>query len=376
MTDVQAIGTMVRELDTPALLVDLEAMDRNLKRMAERLAGGQLRLRPHAKTHKSPILARKQLDLGAMGICCQKPSEAEVMVAGGVTDILVSSEVASPAKLRRLAALAFHARLLVVVDHRRGVEMLSEAVSASGVRIDVLVDVDVGQERCGTRPGEAAAELGKYADGLPGLSLRGFQAYEGRAQHVEGFENRRRVYGEAIGRIRETIEAFERAGLPAEVRSGGGTGTWRWDLEAGALTELQAGSYIFMDAHYRSIGGPDGPVYDDFEPSLFVLSIVVSAPAPDRAVVDAGYKSLSTDSGMPLCVDLAEAIYRPAGDEHGILDLGSSARRPEIGQPLLFQPSHCDTTINLFDRYHGVRGGLEGGRLETVWPVAARGKVQ
>jgi len=166
------------------------------------------------------------------------------------------------------------------------------------------------------------------------------------------------------------------AGLPAEVRSGGGTGTWRWDAEAGVLTELQAGSYLFMDAHYRSVGGPDGAVYDDFEPSLFVLTTVVSAPAADRIVVDGGHKSLSSDSGWPLCLDLSEAKYRPGGDEHGILDLPSASRRPELGETLLFQPSHCDTTINLYDAYYGIRGGMEDGVLEAVWPVAARGRVQ
>ncbi|MEE9274852.1 MAG: alanine racemase, partial [bacterium] len=265
-------GLPVRELDTPALLVDLDAMERNLARMASRLAGGPLRLRAHAKTHKSPFLARKQMDLGAVGVCCQKVGEAEVMVTGGIGDVLVSSEVTAPAKLRRLAALAPHARLMAVVDHPLGAGMLSEAMTAAGAEIGVLVDVDVGHGRCGVPPGEPAAELGRRVDALPGLALRGIQAYEGKVQHHEGFEARGRAYGEAIGRIRETAAAFERAGLSIDVRSGGGTGTWRWDREAGVLTELQAGSYLFMDAHYRRIGGEGGgTVYDDFEASLFVL---------------------------------------------------------------------------------------------------------
>ncbi|MDA1001721.1 MAG: DSD1 family PLP-dependent enzyme [bacterium] len=376
MSALPAPGLPVREIDTPALLVDLDAMERNLARMAERLEGTSLRLRPHAKTHKSPLLALEQMARGAVGICCQKLGEAEVMAEGGVPDILVSSEIATPAKLRRLADLTRNASLMAVVDHPRGAEMLSDAMRAAGSEIGVLVDVDVGHGRCGTLPGAPAAALARTVDSLRGLRLRGIQAYQGQAQHVEGFEARRRVYGEAIARIQETITAFDAAGLPCEIRSGGGTGSYRWDIEAGVFNELQAGSYLFMDAHYCSVGGAAGPLYEDFEPSLYVLSTVVSIPAADRAVVDAGHKSLSTDSGPPVCLEIEDAPYRPGGDEHGILDLAAAARRPELGQPLLFQPSHCDTTINLYDVYHGIRGGMEAGVLERLIPIAARGKVQ
>ncbi len=376
MPESQLIGTPARELETPALLVDLDAMERNLGRMARNLEGTGLRLRAHAKTHKSPLLARKQIDLGAVGVCCQKVGEAEVMVAGGVGDILVSSEVASPRKLRRLAALARHARITAVVDHPRGAEMLSEAMQAARAEAGVLVDVDVGHGRCGAAPGEPAAELARRVERLPGLALKGFQAYEGKLQHREGFAARGQDYAQAVERMKETLKAFARAGLPTEVRSGGGTGTWRFDAEAGVLNELQAGSYLFMDAHYRRIGGPGGEVYDDFEPALFVLAGVVSAPAPGRAVVDAGHKALSSDSGWPVCLDLEGASYRAGGDEHGILDLPPDGRRPELGETLLFLPSHCDTTINLYDAYHAVRGGMEEGVLEAVWPVAARGRTQ
>jgi len=375
MPETPAPGAPVRELETPALLVDLDAMERNLQRMADNLKGTGLHLRAHAKTHKSPLLARKQMDLGAVGVCCQKVGEAEVMVEGGIGDILVSSEVASPSKLRRLAALARHAQIMVVVDHPQGAQMLSEAVTAARVEVGVLVDVDVGHGRCGIAPGEPAAELARRVDRLPGLVLRGFQAYEGKVQHCEGFEARRAAYGLAVDRMKETLKAFARAGLCTDVRSGGGTGSWRWDAETGVLNELQSGSYLFMDAHYRRIGGPSGPVNDDFEPSLFVLTGVVSTPTPDRAVVDGGHKALSSDSGWPVCLELEGASYRAGGDEHGILDLAPGARRPELGETLLFQPSHCDTTINLYDTYHAIRGGMENGVLEAVWPVAARGRV-
>ncbi len=369
------IGTPVRRIETPALLIDLDVMEENLALMAERLEGANVRLRAHAKTHKSPWIARKQIALGAVGVCCQKVSEAEVMIAGGVEDVLVSSEVTAASKLGRLAALARHARLMVVVDHPEGARMLSEAMAAAGGEIGVLIDVDVGQGRCGVAPGAAAAELARRVDAMRGLDLRGIQAYQGAAQHVDGFVERRAVYAEAIGLMGETIAAFDAAGLPTDVRSGGGTGSWRWDAESGALNELQAGSYLFMDSHYGSIGGERSDVYDDFRPSLFVLTSVVSAPAPDRVVMDAGHKALTSDSGLAPCLELEGAAHARASDEHGILELSPSSRRPEIGETLLFQPSHCDPTINLYDAYHGIRGGMEEGVLEAVIPVAARGCV-
>ena len=375
MPPTQSIGTPVREIETPALIVDLDVMEENLALMAKRLEGTGVSLRAHAKTHKSPWLAQKQIALGAVGVCCQKVSEAAVMVEGGVENVLVSSEVTAVSKLRRLAALARHANLMVVVDHPQGVAMLAEAVTAAGAEIGVLVEVDVGQGRCGVAPGAPAVELARRVEAARGLELKGIQAYHGKAQHVDGFAERREVYAEAIARMRETVAAFEAAGLPLEIRSGGGTGSWRWDAESGVLNELQAGSYLFMDSHYRSIGGEDSDVYDDFQPSLFVLTTVVSAPGPGHVVMDAGHKALSSDSGLAPCLELEGAVHARASDEHGVLELSLASRRPEIGETLLFQPSHCDPTINLYDVYHGVRGGMEEGVLEAVIPVAARGCV-
>ena len=375
MPPTQSIGTPVREIETPALIVDLDVMEENLALMAKRLEGTGVRLRAHAKTHKSPWLARKQMALGAVGVCCQKVSEAEVMVEGGVENVLVSSEVTAASKLKRLAALARHTNLIVVVDHPQGVAMLAEAVTAAGAEIGVLVDVDVGQGRCGVAPGAAAVELARRVEAARGLELKGIQAYQGGAQHVDGFAERREVYADAIARMRETVAAFEAAGLSLEIKSGGGTGSWRWDAESGVLNELQAGSYLFMDSHYRSIGGEDSDTYDDFKPSLFVLTTVVSAPGPEHVVMDAGHKALSSDSGLAPCLEIEGAVHARASDEHGVLELSPGSRRPEIGETLLFQPSHCDPTINLYDVYHGVRGGMEEGVLEAVIPVAARGCV-
>ena len=247
--------------------------------------------------------------------------------------------------------------------------MLSEAVTAAGAEIGVLIDVDVGQGRCGVAPGAAAVELARRVEAAKGLELKGIQAYQGGAQHVDGFNERREVYARAIELMRETEAAFEAAGLPMEIRSGGGTGSWRWDAESGVLSELQAGSYLFMDSHYRSIGGENSDTYDDFKPSLFVLTTVVSAPGPGHVVMDAGHKALASDSGLAPCIELEGAVHARASDEHGVLELSPVSRRPEIGETLLFQPSHCDPTINLYDVYHGVRGGMEDGVLEAVIPV-------
>ncbi|MCY3824254.1 MAG: DSD1 family PLP-dependent enzyme [Nitrospinae bacterium] len=375
MPYTQSIGTPVREIETPALLVDLDVMEENLALMAKRLEGTGMSLRAHAKTHKSPWFAKKQIALGAVGVCCQKVSEAEVMVGGGVENVLVSSEITAVSKLKRLAALARHARLMLVVDHPQGVAMLAEAVTAAGAEIDVLVDVEVGHARCGVEPGEPAVELARRVEAAKGLELKGIQAYHGWAQHVDGFAERREVYAGAIARMRETVDAFEAAGLPLEIKSGGGTGSWRWDVESGVLNELQAGSYLFMDSHYLRIGGENSDIYDDFKPSLFVLTTVVSSPVPERVVVDAGHKALASDSGLAPCLELEGAVHTRASDEHGMLELSPASRRPEIGETLLFQPSHCDPTINLYDVYHGVRGGMEEGVLEAVIPVAARGCV-
>ncbi len=375
MPHAQSIGTPVREIETPALVIDLDVMEENLALMAKRLEGTGVRLRAHAKTHKSPWLASKQVALGAVGVCCQKVSEAEVMVEGGVENVLVSSEVTAVSKLKRLAALARHTQLMLVVDHPQGVSMLSEAVTAAGVEIGVLVDVDVGQGRCGVTPGEPAVELARRVEAAQGLQLMGIQAYQGAAQHVDGYIERRETYARAVALMHETVAAFEAAGLSTEIRSGGGTGSWRWDADYGVLNELQAGSYLFMDSHYRSIGGEDSDTYDDFKPSLFVLTTVVSAPGLGHVVMDAGHKALSSDSGLAPCLELEGAVHARASDEHGVLELSPTSRRPEIGETLLFQPSHCDPTINLYDVYHGVRGGMEMGVLEAVIPVAARGCV-
>ena len=372
----EQIGTPVRDLQTPVLLIDLDVMEKNLKRMVSFFRDSSVNLRPHSKTHKSPFIASKQIEMGASGICCQKVSEAEIMTQGGIENILISSEIVSPAKLERVSSLSNNCDLMLVVDHVKGAELLSDVMEKNQTEIGVLVDIDVGQGRCGVRTVDEAVALGRRIDKLPSITLRGFQAYNGKAQHIEGFNQRRKEYLTSIALMEESVYEFEKNGLNTEIRTGGGTGTWNWDLDSNVLNEVQAGSYLFMDAHYKSIGGKEGELYEDFDASLFVLATIISFPEDKKFIIDAGHKSLSSDSGFASCYDYQEAVYISASDEHGVITLDSLSQLPKLGDSLLFQPSHCDTTINLFDFFYGIRGGMDNGCLEVIWPISARGMVQ
>jgi D-serine deaminase-like pyridoxal phosphate-dependent protein len=367
------VGQSLDEIETPALLVDLDAYERNLKRMASALEGRAVRLRPHAKTHKSPEIAVQQMAHGAVGVCCQKVGEAEVLVAGGVPDVMVSNQVVGGSKIARLAALAGQARLAVCVDDGRNVAELSAAataVGAAGVTLGVLVEIEVGCERCGVAPGEPARVLAAQVAESPGLEFVGLQAYHGNAQHIRTVEERRAAVRRAADLAAETAELLARAGLACPVISGGGTGTLPFDLEAGVLTELQAGSYIFLDADYARNETAETLPGGGFEHSLFVLTTVMSLPRPGRAVTDAGLKALAFDSGPPAVWRREGVRYTGPSDEHGTLEAAKDASLG-YGEKLLLVPGHCDPTVNLYDWYVGIRSK----RVERVWPVAARGAV-
>ena len=370
-------GMPLSEVDTPALLIDLDAFERNLKSMADFAAHVGVRLRAHAKTHKSPVIAARQVALGAVGVCCQKVSEAVAMVEGGIGDVLVSNEVAGAAKLDRLAALARRARIGVCVDDPANVAELEAAAARAGARLDVMVEIDVGGNRCGVAPGEPAARIAGLVAAAPHLSFAGLQAYHGSAQHVRDAAERRNHILRAVSLVRETQRALQALGLTARIVSGAGTGTYETEAGSGVYNELQCGSYIFMDADYARNRQGDGSPFAAYEHALFVYATVMSVPVPERAVVDAGHKALSNDSGMAVPWRLPGAVYHRPSDEHGVLDLaGCTAARPVRGDKVLLVPGHCDPTVNLHDWYIGVRGfGTPAARVESVWPVAARGAV-
>jgi 3-hydroxy-D-aspartate aldolase len=367
-----ALGAALDDVDTPALLIDLAAFERNLRRMADTVPpNGTVRLRPHAKTHKSPHIAEKQMALGAVGVCCQKVSEAEILVDGGIPDVLVSNEVAGSTKLRRLAALARRARVGICADDADNVAALDAAAGEAGVRLRVLVEIDVGAARCGVAPGEPALHLAKAVARSPHLEFGGLQAYHGSAQHIRDYAERRAAIQRAASMAHDTKELLRRNGIECAVITGAGTGSYCFEIETGVYNELQCGSYVFMDADYAHNKDRSGAAQPEFEHALFIWTTVMSKPTGERAVVDAGLKAFSVDSGMPVVCDLPDATLDRASDEHGRIVLARASNALHVGQKIRLIPGHCDPTVNLYDWYVGVRDG----RVECLWPVAARGAL-
>lgn len=361
------------DLPTPALILDLDAMTRNLDRLAGYYRDRKVALRPHAKTHKSPVVARAQLVRGATGICAAKLSEAELMIGAGITDILITTGIVDPLRIRRLVALAgTHPTLRVVTDHAANVDLLASAAAAAKVRLGVLIDLNCGGNRSGVAIGAAAVALAGHAARQPSLRLEGFQAFASHVMHLTGYRERHHANREALAGAVETRRMAERAGLDVPILSVGGTGTWDMDCEVEGVTEVQAGSYVFMDAMYRAIGGRNGPILDDFEPALFILTTAISQPVMGEITVDAGYKASATDHQPPEPWGVGQVTYRWAGDEHGILTLTRPSRRIKIGDRVLMVASHCDPTVNLYDSYWV----CSGERVVAQWPVAGRGMSQ
>jgi 3-hydroxy-D-aspartate aldolase len=371
-----SIGTPLSEIDTPALLIDLDAMTRNLERMAARASALGVRLRPHAKTHKSAAIAARQIALGAVGVCCQKVSEAEALVADGIGDVLVSNEVVGGPKLARLAALAKRARIGVCIDQPDAIALLAEAARAAEARIDVLVEIDVGGRRCGVAPGSAASALASEVARCDNLRFAGLQAYHGSAQHLRTPQERSTAIGTARAAVQDTLGHLASAGLACDTIGGAGTGTFLLEGSSGVWNELQPGSYVFMDGDYARNTPDEGANAPIFEHALFVLATVMSVSAPQHAVVDAGHKALSNDSGFPTVWERPDIGYHRPSDEHGVLAYAEGARRLAWGEKVLLVPGHCDPTVNLYDWYVGVRGfGTPHAHVETLWSVTARGAV-
>ncbi len=359
-------GMPIDEIDTPALVVDLDAFESNLDTMAGLAAAAGVKLRPHAKTHKSPVVAALQMARGAVGQCVQKVAEAEVLAWGGVSDILVSNEVVSPRKLARLAALARICTVAICADDWRGVELIEEAARDAGVRLTVLVEIDVGAGRCGVAPGPEAVALARQIAESPHLRFGGLQAYHGGAQHQRTPEERAASIGAAARMTGGVVEDLKRIGLDCAIVGGAGTGTFALEAASGVYTELQVGSYVFMDADYgRNTPAPP------FQNALFVRATVMSVPHAGLAVIDAGHKAVAVDSGLPLVWRRPGTTYVGASDEHGNLALTPDAELLQIGEQVMLVPGHCDPTVDRYDWYVGVRKN----RVERLWPVAARGAM-
>ncbi len=365
------IGMPLEAVDTPALLLDLDAFERNLQRLSSAIAGTSVRLRPHAKTHKCSIIALRQMAYGAVGVCCQKVGEAEAMVYGGVSNVLISNEIVGAPKLKRLAALAQLAQVYVCADHPQNIEDLSEVAVAYKLRLPVLVEVNVGANRCGVEPGEPVLALAQQIEQSPGLRFAGLQAYHGAAQHIREFAKRREAIDSAVAKVKHTVDILQKHGLSCELISGAGTGTYQFEAGSQVYNELQAGSYIFMDADYAKNLGEDGKAWQDFEHSLFIYTTVMSRSNKDWAVVDAGLKALSVDAGMPWVYGMQHVEYQRASDEHGKLILHDPTCPLKVGDKIRLIPGHCDPTVNLYDWYVGIRND----RVEALWPITARGAV-
>lgn len=359
-------GDPLASVDTPSLVLDLAAFEANLRAMQAWADRHEVALRPHAKAHKCPEIARRQLALGARGICCQKVSEAVPFVAAGITDIHISNEVVGPAKLRLLGQLARAAKLSVCVDNAANLAQISQAMAAAGAEIDVLVEVDVGQGRCGVSDDATVLALAQQARALPGVNFVGLQAYHGSVQHFRTREERAAVCRQAA-RIAASYQLLLReSGIACDVITGGGTGSVEFDAASGVFTELQAGSYAFMDGDYGA-NEWDGALA--FQNSLFVLSTVMSTPAPDRVILDAGLKSTAAECGPPAIHGAQGLQYAAINDEHGVVRVAAGAQAPALGDTLLLVPSHVDPTFNLHDGLVVYRDGI----VRDIWEISARG---
>ncbi|MGB7261024.1 MAG: 3-hydroxy-D-aspartate aldolase BhcC [Albidovulum sp.] len=372
--DVPALpGMDEADIQTPCLILDLDALERNIKKMGDYAKAHGMRHRTHGKMHKSVDVQKLQERLGgAIGVCCQKVSEAEVFVRGGIKDVLVSNQVRDPAKIDRLARLPKRgARIIVCVDDLANVADLSAAAQKHGTTLECFIEIDCGAGRCGVMTTEAVVEIAKAIDAAPGLKFTGIQAYQGAMQHMDKYEDRKAKLDAAIAMVKDAVDGLKAAGLEPELVSGGGTGSYYFESNSGVYNELQCGSYAFMDADYGRILDKDGQRIDqgEWENALFILTSVMSHTKPDKAIVDAGLKAQSVDSGLPFVYGRTDVKYIKCSDEHGVVDDPNGALK--INEKLRLVPGHCDPTCNVHDWYVGVRNG----KVEVVWPVSARGKA-
>jgi D-serine deaminase-like pyridoxal phosphate-dependent protein len=368
MFGIDLVGRRLEDVDTPALVVDADALESNIRDMADFFATAPSVLRPHAKTHKSPIVAQKQIDAGAIGITCAKLGEAEAMQEGGVHDILIANQIVGRQKINRLVRLARHADVAVAVDSEHNAQQISDAAVAAGSTVRVLVEVNVGMDRCGVEPGEPAIALAKKVSVMPGLRFFGIQAYEGHLVNKPSHAERVELVQRAMAPMLETRRAMEGAGIEVQAVTGGATGTFDITSQLDGFDEVQAGSYVFMDAKYATVEGPG----ERFIPAIYLWSTVISRPTDDRAVTDIGLKTATPELGLPKFLDFEGAELLGLSEEHGRVRVDGDARQLRAGDKVRIQPGHVCTTVNLHDSYVVVRDGI----VEAIWPVAARGRSQ
>ncbi|WP_412553778.1 3-hydroxy-D-aspartate aldolase BhcC [Shimia sp. MIT1388] len=366
-------GMDAADIQTPALVLDLDALERNIKKMGDYAKAHGMRHRVHGKMHKSVDVAKLQERLGgAIGVCCQKVSEAEVFARGGIKDILVSNQVRDPAKIDRLARLPkFGSRTIVCVDDVANVADLSAAAVLHGTELEVFVEIDCGAGRCGVTTTEAVVEIAKAVEAADNLKFTGIQAYQGAMQHMDSYEDRKAKLDVAIAQVQDAVDGLKAEGIACELVSGGGTGSYYFESNSGVYNELQCGSYAFMDADYGRILDKDGNRIDqgEWENAFFILTSVMSHAKADKAIVDAGLKAQSVDSGLPVIFGRDDVEYIKCSDEHGVVMDPTGALK--VNDKLKLVPGHCDPTANVHDWYVGVRDG----KVETVWPVSARGRA-
>ena len=361
------IGMKLNTVDTPALVLNLDIFESNRKAMTQLLRGLPITFRPHAKSHKCPQIAKLQIQDGASGICCQKVSEAEVMVEAGIQNILITNQIVGTKKIARLIDLAKLATVSVCVDNIINVDQLSRSAERGKVKIDVLAEIDVGTGRCGVRDEQELLELARYIRNCKNLTFRGIQAYHGRAQHVRDYQERRQHIRKASGIAGLAVETLKQNEITCDLVSGSGTGTIEFEANNEIFNEVQPGSYIFMDGDYSKNLDARGQPITTFCQSLFLLTTVMSRPTESRAVVVVGLKSVATDSGLPTTL-IDGVTYRGASDEHGILEIKNS-NSPQLGEKIKLTPGHCDPTVNLHDWIIGYRGD----RVREIWPIEGRG---
>ena len=372
--DIPALpGMDEKDIQTPCLILDLDALERNIVKMGDYARAHGMRHRVHGKMHKSVDVAKLQERLGgAIGVCCQKVSEAEVFARGGIKDVLVSNQVRDPAKIDRLARLPkYGCRTIVCVDDLANVADLSAAAVKHGTTLEVFIEIDCGAGRCGVKTPDEVVAIAQGVAAAPGLKFAGLQAYQGAMQHMDRYEDRKAKLDAAIAQVKACVEALQAVGLKPELVSGGGTGSYYFESNSGVYNELQCGSYAFMDADYGRILDANGNRIDrgEWENALFILTSVMSHVKADKAIVDAGLKAQSVDSGLPVVFGRDDVKYVKCSDEHGVIDDPQGVLK--VNDKLRLVPGHCDPTCNVHDWYVGVRGG----KVEVVWPVSARGKA-